>query len=145
MSQKLTELVTKVLPEHGTTRWNGQYTLMKCILENFEEAMLHFHFTDSDRAPLAALVKFFAPFFHTTETWEGEKLATLYNVIPERHIPASTEVPDFKNPALAALETRFGFVTHDQLYLSATVLRAHGQKWVPNAPNVALLSIFFNQ
>ena len=144
MSQKLTEVVTKVLPEHGTTRWNGQYTLMKCILDHFEEAVQYFNFTESDRAPLAALVKFFAPFFKTTKAWEADKVATIHNVIPfllvlERHIVSSVEVPaDFKNLALAALEKRFGMVTHDPFYLSATILSSHGKKWLANAPNVAL-------
>ena len=144
MSQRLTELATKVLPEQGTTRWNGQYTLMQCILDHFDDAMQHFNFTESDRAPLSALVIFLAPFFKSTKAWEAEKVATIHNVIPlllvlERHIISSVHIPvEFKDAAVAALEKRFGFVTHDKFYLSATVLSSHGKKWLANAPNVAL-------
>ena len=40
--------------------------------------------------------------------------------------------------SMVALEKRFGFVTHDNFFLSATVLSAHGVKWLANAPNIAL-------
>ena len=114
MSQRLTELATKVLPAHRTTRWNGQFTLMQCILGQFDDAMQHFNFMESERAPLSALVTFLAPFFKTTKAWEAEKVATINYVIPlllvlERHFVSSIEVPkEFKEAALAALEKGLG-------------------------------------
>ena len=143
-SQKLTEQLKVVLPEHCTTRWNGQWVLMKTVLENFEEAVEHFGFTESDRAPLSALVRFFAPFFQTTKMLEADKVATIHNLLPllctlERHIHSSGEVPaEFKKAALDSLEHRFSWVTHDPFLLSCTVLSSHGIKWIPKAPNVVL-------
>ena len=45
---------------------------MKCLLENFEEAVQYFGFTESDRAPPKALVNFFAPFYKFTKMLESE-------------------------------------------------------------------------
>ena len=59
--------------------------------------------------------------------------ATIRNVIPfllilELQMVSSVEVPaDFKNLVLATLEKRFGMVTHNPFYLSATILSAHGK------------------
>ena len=109
-----------------------------------EEVAQYFRFTDSDRAPLKALVNFFAPFYKFTKMLESELVATIHNVIPllcslERHIRACDDVPaEFRNVSMVALEKRFGFVTHDSFFLSATVLSAHGVKWLANAPNIAL-------
>ena len=63
-----------------------------------EEVAQYFRFTDSDRAPLKALVNFFAPFYKFTKMLESELVATIHNVIPllcslERHIQACEDVP----------------------------------------------------
>lgn len=143
-SQALTEKAKKIMPDHCTTRWNGQWVLMKVILDEFEAYKLDYGFVDSDKAPLANLVTFFAPFFHTTKALEAEKFATIHQVVPllcglERHVSSTTSIPnEYKQKCVDVLGERFAAITTDALLLTASVLSPHGLNWLSKAPRVCL-------
>lgn len=72
-SQALSESASKIMPAHCTTRWNGQWLLMKVICDHFDEYREPYGFVASDKPPLSQLVTFFAPFITVTKMLESEK------------------------------------------------------------------------
>ena len=147
MSTKLSEAMSKQLPQSNETCWNGQYRLLKSIEGDFAEVRDTIGiFVDSDLDPMNCLTSFLTPFFYLTKQLESEKLTTVQEIIPcfcklEKDITKCKSMPKaYLDSCLVALENRFAFITSDMHLITATVLSPHGLKWlkVARATNAKL-------
>ena len=100
----------------------------------------------ADKSYVSGMCWLLTPMQRMTSRIEGDHIATIHHVIPslcgiERHLssipkqPSALNFPQsFCDETLKLLEKRLGFVVEDEHLLAASVLSAHGLKWVTNAP-----------
>ena len=84
MSTKLSEAMSRQLPQANETRWSGQFRLLKNIEAYFEEVRntIPGVFVDSDLEPVKSITAFLSPFFFLTKQLESEKPTTVQEIVP---------------------------------------------------------------